>query len=194
MENIKTHPTAIVDKGAKIGARTKIWHFSHISSQAKIGKDVTIGQNVFIGNKVIIGNECKIQNNVSVYDNVVLEDGVFCGPSMVFTNVYNPRAFINRKKEYKNTIIKKGATLGANCTIVAGVIIGKYAFIGAGAVINKDIPDFALIVGVPGKQIGWMSEYGEKLNLPLQGEQQTKCRHTGKIYILKKNRVFTKKK
>lgn len=176
------HPTAIVDEGAQIGADTRIWHWVHVSGQAKIGEKCSLGQNVFVGNKVVIGNNVKIQNNVSVYDNVILEDDVFCGPSMVFTNVYNPRSAVSRKDEYRNTVIKKGATLGANSTIVCGITVGQYAFIGAGSVVNRDVPDYALIVGVPGKQIGWMSQYGERLNLPLQGEGETVCPHTGTRY------------
>ena len=171
MDKVKIHETAIVDTGAEIGEGSRIWHWSHVCSGAKIGKNVSLGQNVFVGNKVVIGDNCKIQNNVSVYDNVQLEEGVFCGPSMVFTNVYNPRSLINRKSEYQETIVKKGATLGANCTIVCGNIIGKYAFIGAGAVVNQDVKPFALMVGVPARQIGWMSEFGEQLNLPLRGEK-----------------------
>ena len=171
MDKVKIHETAIVDTGAEIGEGSRIWHWSHVCSGAKIGKNVSLGQNVFVGNKVVIGDNCKVQNNVSVYDNVQLEEGVFCGPSMVFTNVYNPRSLINRKSEYQETIVKKGATLGANCTIVCGNIIGKYAFIGAGAVVNQDVKPFALMVGVPARQIGWMSEFGEQLNLPLKGEK-----------------------
>ncbi|RDH43197.1 N-acetyltransferase [Zooshikella ganghwensis] len=178
------HESAIIDKGAQIGKGSRIWHFAHICSGAKIGAKVSIGQNAFIGNKVSIGASCKIQNNVSVYDNVTLEEGVFCGPSMVFTNVYNPRALIERKSEYRNTLIKKGATLGANCTIVCGITVGQFAFIGAGAVVNKNTPDFALMVGVPAKQIGWMSKYGEQLNLPLEGEGLTICPHSGEKYKL----------
>ena len=188
--NIQIHETAIVDKGAQIGEGTRVWHWVHVCSGAKIGKDVSLGQNVFIGNKVIIADKCKIQNNVSVYDNVTLEEGVFCGPSMVFTNVYNPRSLIERKNEYKDTLVKKGATLGANCTIVCGATIGEYAFIGAGAVINKDIIPYALMVGVPAKQIGWMSEYGEKLNLPLMGNGNTTCEHTGDKYQLSNGQVI----
>ena len=166
---IKVHPSAIVDKGAKIGAGSRVWHFVHVCKGAVIGENVSLGQGVFVGNKVIIGNDCKIQNNVSIYDNVHLEDGVFCGPSMVFTNVYNPRSFIERKDEYKDTLISHGATLGANSTIVCGVTIGKFAFVGAGALVNKDIKPYALVVGVPGRQIGWMSEHGEQIPLPLDG-------------------------
>ena len=182
--NYTVHASAIVDEGAQIGAGSRIWHFVHICGGAVIGKGCSFGQNVFVGNKVRIGDNCKIQNNVSVYDNVTLEEGVFCGPSMVFTNVYNPRSLIERKNEYRNTLVKKGATLGANCTIVCGSTVGSYAFIGAGAVVNKDVPDYALMVGVPAKQIGWMSEYGEQLELPLTGEASTTCSHSGATYRL----------
>lgn len=181
------HFTAIIDSGAKIGKGTRIWHWVHISSAAVIGRDCSFGQNVFVGNKVTIGNNVKVQNNVSIYDNVTLEEEVFCGPSMVFTNVYNPRSAISRKNEYRDTLVRKGATLGANCTVVCGVTIGKFSFIGAGAVVTKDVPDYALMVGVPAKQIGWMSEFGERLNLPLDGEGETKCIHTGNVYRLKGN-------
>ena len=181
------HKTAIVDEGASIGLNTKIWHWSHISSGSKIGKECSLGQNVYIANDVVIGNNVKIQNNVSIYDAVEIEDDVFCGPSMVFTNVYNPRSFIARKDEYLKTIVKRGASLGANSTIVCGIIIGQYSFIGAGAVANKDVPDFALIVGVPGKQIGWMSIFGERLNLPLTGHEDIICNKTNTRYILEGN-------
>lgn len=184
------HESAIVDAGAQIGEGSRVWHFVHVCSGAKIGKGVSLGQNVFVGNKVTIGDHCKIQNNVSVYDNVHLEEGVFCGPSMVFTNVYNPRSLIERKDQYLDTLVKKGATLGANCTIVCGVTIGAYAFVGAGAVINKDVPAYALMVGVPARQIGWMSEFGEQLDLPLQGEGQTVCNHTGAVYKLHNGTVI----
>lgn len=186
------HETAIVDDGAIIGNDTHIWHWVHVCAQAKIGNKCSLGQNVFIGNKVVIGNNVKIQNNVSVYDNVILEDDVFCGPSMVFTNVYNPRAAISRKAEYRGTIVKTGATLGANCTIVCGVTIGSYAFIGAGAVITKDVPDYALMVGVPAKQIGWMSEYGKRLALPLQSDLpvETICSNTKHKYKLINNQCI----
>ena len=183
------HPSAIVDEGALIGNGSRVWHWVHVCTGARIGKGVSLGQNVFIGNKVTIGDRCKIQNNVSVYDNVYLEEGVFCGPSMVFTNVYNPRSLIERKDEYKNTLVKKGATLGANCTIVCGVTVGEYAFVGAGAVINKDVNPYALMVGVPAKQIGWMSQYGEKLNLPVEGEAQAICPHTQQKYQLNNGKV-----
>ncbi|UIP27230.1 acyltransferase [Photobacterium sp. TLY01] len=180
----QVHSSAIIDAGAQIGENTRVWHFVHICGGAIIGKQCSLGQNVFVGNKVTIGNNVKIQNNVSVYDNVHLEDDVFCGPSMVFTNVYNPRSFIERKNEYRDTLVKKGATLGANCTIVCGVTIGEYSLIGAGAVINKDVKPFALMVGVPAKQIGWISKYGEQLDLPLEGETQICCPHTSAIYKL----------
>ncbi len=182
--NYTVHPSAIVDEGAQIGEGSRVWHFVHVCGGAKIGKGVSLGQNVFVGNKVTIGDKCKIQNNVSVYDNVTLEEGVFCGPSMVFTNVYNPRSLIERKNEYLDTLVKKGATLGANCTIVCGATVGEYAFVGAGAVINKDVKPYALMVGVPARQIGWMSEFGEQLDLPLDGHAQTACQHTGDLYIL----------
>jgi len=178
------HESAIVDEGAQIGENSRVWHFVHVCGGAKIGQGVSLGQNVFVGNKVVIADHCKVQNNVSVYDNVILEEGVFCGPSMVFTNVYNPRSLIERKDQYRNTLIKKGATLGANCTIVCGVIVGEYAFVGAGAVVNKDVPAYALMVGVPAKQIGWMSEFGEQLDLPLNGQAEAVCEHTGAIYRL----------
>ena len=178
------HPSAIVDEGAQIGEGSRVWHFVHVCGGAKIGEGVSLGQNVFVGNKVTIGDKCKIQNNVSIYDNVTLEEGVFCGPSMVFTNVYNPRSLIERKNEYRDTRIKKGATLGANCTIVCGVTVGEYAFVGAGAVINKDVKPYALMVGVPARQVGWMSEFGEQLNLPLDGQAQAVCQHSGDLYIL----------
>lgn len=162
--NLQIHPSAIVDDGAQIGQGSRIWHFSHICSGAKIGEACSLGQNVYVSPTVIIGHRVKIQNNVSVYDKVHLEDDVFCGPSMVFTNVYNPRAAIERKHEYRETLVKKGATLGANCTIVCGTTIGEYAFVGAGAVITKDVPAYALMVGVPAKQIGWMSASGHRLD------------------------------
>jgi UDP-2-acetamido-3-amino-2,3-dideoxy-glucuronate N-acetyltransferase len=182
--NYHVHESAIVDDGARIGNNTRVWHFVHVCSGAIIGEGCSLGQNVFVGNKVTIGNNVKIQNNVSVYDNVHLENDVFCGPSMVFTNVYNPRSFIERKTEYRDTIVKQGATLGANCTIVCGVTIGEYSLVGAGAVINKDVKPFALMVGVPAKQIGWISKYGEQLELPISGTGTEKCNHTGETYLL----------
>lgn len=158
------HETAIVDEGAKIGSGTRIWHWVHVCGGAEIGNDCSLGQNVFVGNDVKIGNRVKIQNNVSVYDAVRLEDDVFCGPSMVFTNVYNPRSAVTRKNEYRPTLVRKGATLGANCTIICGVTIGRHAFVGAGAVVSRDVPDHALMVGVPARRIGWMSLLGNRLN------------------------------
>jgi UDP-2-acetamido-3-amino-2,3-dideoxy-glucuronate N-acetyltransferase len=178
------HPSAIVDDGAQIGEGSRVWHFVHVCSGARIGRRVSLGQNVFVGNKVLIGDDCKVQNNVSIYDDVTLEDGVFCGPSMVFTNVYNPRALVERKDEYRPTLVRSGATLGANCTIVCGVTIGEFAFIGAGAVVQKDVPAYALMVGVPAKQIGWMSRHGERLDLPLQGNAEVSCPATGIRYRL----------
>lgn len=183
------HPTAIVDEGASIGEGSRIWHWVHVCAGARIGTNCSLGQNVFVGNRVIIGNGVKIQNNVSVYDDVVLEDAVFCGPSMVFTNVYNPRAEISRKDEYRDTLVKRGATLGANCTIVCGVTVGAYAFIAAGAVVREDVPDFALIGGVPGRLLGWMSRFGERLDLPKSGDGECTCPHSGERYTLSGGRV-----
>ena len=187
--SFQAHETAIIDDGAEIGNGCRVWHWVHISAGAKIGTDCSFGQNVFIGNRVLVGNNVKIQNNVSVYDNVTLEDDVFCGPSMVFTNVYNPRSAVSRKDEYRETLVRQGATLGANCTIVCGVTIGSFSFVGAGAVIKADVPDFALMVGVPAKQIGWMSEFGERLDLPLSGTAETTCESTGAIYRLDNDTV-----
>ena len=178
------HPSAIVDAGAQLGEGCRVWHFVHISAGARIGSGCSFGQNVFVGNHVLIGDNVKIQNNVSVYDAVTLEDDVFCGPSMVFTNVYNPRSAVSRKSEYRHTLVRRGATLGANCTIVCGTTVGRYAFVGAGAVINRDVPDFALMVGVPARHIGWMSRHGERLALPLTGEGEAACPATGESYVL----------
>ena len=178
------HDSAIVDEGAQLGEGTKVWHFCHVSAGARIGERSALGQNVFIGNDVNIGRNVRIQNNVSVYDAVTLEDDVFCGPSMVFTTVYNPRAAVPRKSEYRRTLVRQGATLGANCTIVCGVTIGRYAFVGAGAVVQKDVPDFALVVGVPARRIGWMSRHGERLALPVRGEGEAVCPSTGERYRL----------
>lgn len=188
----KAHETALIDEGATIGNGTRIWHWTHICAQANIGSDCSLGQNVYIGNQVKIGNNVKIQNNVSVYDNVTLEDDVFCGPSMVFTNVYNPRSAVSRKHEYRDTLIKKGATLGANCTIVCGVIIEEYAFIGAGAVITRDVPAYALMIGVPARQIGWMSRFGERLNFNINKNDAclAVCKETGDIYKKHDNSVM----
>ena len=181
------HPTAIVDEGAAVGDGTRVWHWVHVSSKAVIGARCSLGQNVFVGNRVRIGDNVKIQNNVSIYDNVTLEDDVFCGPSMVFTNVYNPRSAVTRKDEYRDTLVRRGATLGANCTIVCGNEIGEYAFVGAGSVVNRPVPAFALMVGVPARQIGWMSRFGEKLPLPLKGSGEAVCPHTGDRYVLDAN-------
>jgi UDP-2-acetamido-3-amino-2,3-dideoxy-glucuronate N-acetyltransferase len=187
--SITIHPTAIVDDGAQIGEGSRVWHWVHISGGAKIGRDCSFGQNVFVGNRVVIGNNCKIQNNVSVYDNVTLEDDVFCGPSMVFTNVYNPRSAISRKDEYRNTLVKRGVTIGANATIVCGTTLGEYAFVAAGAVINRNVKPYALMAGVPAKQIGWISQHGERLDLPVDGEAQARCLATGTLYQLNGNEV-----
>ena len=178
------HPTAIVDDGAVIGEGCRVWHFVHICGGARIGQSCSFGQNVFVGNDVHIGDNVKIQNNVSVYDAVTIEDDVFCGPSMVFTNVYNPRAAVVRKNEYRRTLVKRGATLGANCTVICGVTIGAYAFVAAGAVVTRDVVPYALVAGVPGRQIGWMSEHGERLDLPLCGAAVAKCPATGASYVL----------
>lgn len=186
---VTIHSSAIIDEGAQIGEGSRVWHFAHVCSGAKIGQGVSVGQNVFVGNKVVIGDRCKVQNNVSVYDNVTLEEGVFCGPSMVFTNVYNPRALVERKNEYRNTLVKRGATLGANCTIVCGITIGEFAFVGAGAVVNKDVKPYALMVGVPAKQVGWVSEHGEQIPLPLKGEGQYSCPHSAQIYVLSQDQL-----
>jgi UDP-2-acetamido-3-amino-2,3-dideoxy-glucuronate N-acetyltransferase len=183
------HPSAIVDDGAVLGDGCRVWHFVHISAGARIGSGCSFGQNVFVANDVHIGNNVKIQNNVSVYDAVTLEDDVFCGPSMVFTNVYNPRAAVARKDEYRRTLVRRGATLGANCTIVCGITIGRHAFIGAGAVVNRDVSDFALMLGVPARQAGWMSRFGERLPLPLRGEAEATCAHTGDRYQLSGERL-----
>ncbi len=182
--NYQIHESAIVDDGAEIGAGTRIWHWAHVCSGATIGKACSLGQNVFVGNKVVIGNNVKIQNNVSVYDNVTLEDDVFCGPSMVFTNVYNPRSAVPRKDEYRDTLVKRGATLGANCTLVCGVTVGAHAFVAAGAVVTRDVADFALVAGVPARQIGWMSRYGERLEVAVEGRGEAICAASGDRYIV----------
>jgi UDP-2-acetamido-3-amino-2,3-dideoxy-glucuronate N-acetyltransferase len=179
------HPSAIVDQGAVLGDCCRVWHFVHISAGARIGDRCSFGQNVYVGNDVTIGHNVKVQNNVSVYDAVTLEDDVFCGPSMVFTNVYNPRSSVARKDEYRRTLIRRGATLGANSTIVCGTTIGRYAFVGAGAVVNRDVPDFALMMGVPARHVGWMSRFGERLPLPAAGDGEATCPHTGDHYLLR---------
>ena len=183
------HPTAIVDPGATIGEGTRVWHWVHVCAGAVIGRGCSLGQNVYVGNRVLIGDNVKIQNNVSVYDNVTLEDDVFCGPSMVFTNVYNPRSAITRKDEYRDTVVRRGATLGANCTVVCGIEIGEHAFVGAGAVVNRDVPAFALMLGVPARHAGWMSRHGERLPLPVSGDGEARCPHTGDRYVLRSGAV-----
>jgi UDP-2-acetamido-3-amino-2,3-dideoxy-glucuronate N-acetyltransferase len=192
--SITIHPTAIVDEGAQIGEGSRVWHWVHISGGAKIGRDCSFGQNVFVGNRVVIGNNCKIQNNVSVYDNVTLEDNVFCGPSMVFTNVYNPRSAVSRKDEYRNTLVKRGVTIGANASIVCGTTLGEYAFVAAGAVINRNVKPYALMAGVPARQIGWISQHGEKLDLPLTGQGTASCAATGLSYLLQNDEVTVQEK
>jgi UDP-2-acetamido-3-amino-2,3-dideoxy-glucuronate N-acetyltransferase len=188
-ENVQIHETAIVDHGASIGRGTVIWHWVHVCGGARIGKNVSLGQNVFVGNEAVIGNDCKIQNNVSVFDNVHIEENVFCGPSMVFTNVYNPRAEINRKKEFRTTLVKRGASLGANCTIICGIQIGEYAFIGAGSVVKSSVPDFQVVAGVPAQPIGWMKKNGEKLPFPVSGYQEYYCPESNETYCLEGNIV-----
>lgn len=172
------HPTAIVDEGARIGEGTRVWHWVHVCGGARIGDGCSLGQNVFVGNDVVIGDRVKIQNNVSVYDAVRIEDDVFCGPSMVFTNVYNPRSAVERKNEYRPTLVRRGASLGANCTIVCGTTVGRFAFVGAGAVVNRDVPDYALMVGVPARRVGWMCECGVRL----EGEGEVSCDACGRAY------------
>lgn len=184
--SVTIHPTAIVDDGAQIGDGSRVWHWAHISGGAVIGTGCSFGQNVYVGNDVTIGNNVKIQNNVSVYDAVHLEDDVFCGPSMVFTNVYNPRSAINRKAEYRPTLIRKGATLGANCTIVCGSTVGEHAFVGAGAVVNRDVQPYALMLGVPARRSGWMCKCGERL--PGNGDVQ--CAHCGRQFDINDERCL----
>ncbi len=183
------HSTAVIDDGAQVGDGSKVWHFSHVCAGARIGADCSLGQGVFVGNDVQIGRGVRIQNQVSVYDAVTLEDDVFCGPSVVFTNVMNPRAAVSRKSEYRRTLVGQGATLGANCTIICGAVIGRFAFIGAGAVVRGEVPDHALMVGVPARRIGWMSRHGERLDLPVNGEGDALCPVTGERYLLAGDRV-----
>lgn len=179
------HPSAIVDAGAQLGEGTRVWHFAHVCAGARIGARCSLGQGVYVGNDVVIGNGVKVQNNVSVYDAVTLEDDVFCGPSVVFTNVHNPRSAVSRKSEYRPTSVRHGATLGANCTVVCGTTVGRHAFVGAGAVVTRDVADFALVVGAPAHQIGWMSRHGERLALPLHGDAEAVCPATGERYRLR---------
>lgn len=183
---LNIHETAIIDDGAKIGDGTRIWHWVHVCAGAQIGRNCIFGQNVYVGNKVRIGNGVKIQNNVSVYDNVTLKDHVFCGPSMVFTNALNPRAAISQKGEYIDTVVERGASLGANCTIICGVTIGEYAFVGAGAVVTHDVPAYALMIGVPARQVGWVNRLGERLDLPLSNKSSVECVLSGNRYVLTK--------
>ena len=183
------HESAIVDEGASLGDATRVWHFTHVCGGARIGARCSLGQGVFVGNDVRIGDNCKVQNNVSIYDAVTLEDDVFCGPSMVFTNVYNPRSAIVRKNEYRPTLVRRGATLGANCTVICGVTIGEFAFIAAGAVVNRDVPPYALIAGVPGRRIGWMSAFGHRLDLPVEGVGEAVCPESGESYRLEGDRL-----
>lgn len=178
------HPSAIVDEGAELGPDTRVWHFAHVCAGAHIGAHCSLGQNVFVGNDVRLGNQVKVQNNVSIYDAVTLEDEVFCGPSMVFTNVYNPRAAVPRKHEYRRTLVRRGASIGANATVVCGVTIGEYAFIAAGAVVNRDVAPYALVAGVPARQIGWISRTGARLALSLSGNGEAHCPDTGELYVL----------
>lgn len=182
MKTYFAHESAYIDQGCEIGEGTKIWHFSHIMTNCKIGKNCNIGQNVVVSPEVVLGNNVKVQNNVSIYTGVTCDDDVFLGPSMVFTNVINPRSAISRKNEYLSTRVGKGATVGANATIVCGNTIGSYAFIGAGAVVTKDVPDYALVIGNPARQKGWMSEFGHKLEFDKEGT--AKCPESGEIYIL----------
>jgi UDP-2-acetamido-3-amino-2,3-dideoxy-glucuronate N-acetyltransferase len=182
--NYYRHETAVVDDGAVIGDGSRIWHFVHVSKGARIGRDVILGQNVFVADGAVVGDRCKVQNNVSIYDGVVLGEEVFCGPSMVFTNVINPRAAVERKIEFRPTRVGRGATLGANCTIVCGSSIGEYALVGAGAVVTRDVRDFALVTGVPARQIGWVSRTGERLDLPLEGDGEARCPATAERYVV----------
>jgi UDP-2-acetamido-3-amino-2,3-dideoxy-glucuronate N-acetyltransferase len=179
------HATAIVDDGAELGAGTHVWHFAHVCAGARIGRDCSLGQGVYVGNDVRIGDRVKIQNHVSVFDAVTLEDDVFCGPSVVFTNVRNPRAAVPRKHEYLPTVVRRGATLGANCTVVCGTTVGAYAFVGAGAVVNRDVPDFALVVGVPARWQGWISRHGQRLHFPPGAASEAVCPATGERYLLR---------
>ncbi len=176
------HPSAIVDAGAQLGAGTRVWHFAHVCAGARIGEGCSLGQGVYVGNDVRIGRNVKVQNHVSVFDGVTLEDDVFCGPSVVFTNVHNPRSAVPRKSEYRPTLVKRGATLGANCTVVCGATIGRHAFVGAGAVVSRDVADYALVVGVPARPIGWVSRHGERLVFV---DGRAACPATGEGYVLR---------
>lgn len=188
MKDVYIHNTAIVDEGCEVGEGTRIWHFSHLNKGCRIGKNCSFGQNVYVASTAVVGNGVKVQNNVSIYDGVVLEDDVFIGPSAVFTNVINPRSFVVRKSEYKQTIVKQGASLGANSTVVCGCIVGAYAMIGAGAVVTKDVKNYALMVGVPAEQIGWVSRVGCRLDL--NGEGEAVCPESGEKYKLENGELF----
>lgn len=183
------HPTAIVDEGAVIGKGSRVWHFAHVCGGARIGEKCSFGQGVFVGNRVTIGNNVKVQNNVSIYDNVTLEDNVFCGPSMVFTNVYNPRSAVVRKDEYRDTVVRRGATLGANCTIVCGIELGAQCFVGAGAVVNREVRPYSLMLGVPARHAGWMSEHGERIPLPPMGTGRWIDTRSGRTYEVRGDRL-----
>lgn len=189
--SFQAHPTAIIDEGARIGDGTRIWHWTHICDGALVGRACSLGQNVFVASGVVIGDRCKIQNNVSLYQGVVLEDEVFCGPSMVFTNVINPRSAVPRRHDFKTTRIGRGATLGANCTVICGNEVGAYSFIAAGAVVTRNVPDFALMMGAPARHVGWMSKHGERLDMPLTGESTAACPVTGGLYRLSRGVVTT---
>lgn len=184
----QSHPSAVVDDGAVIGEGSRLWHFVHVCGGARVGRNVVLGQNVFVSGGAIIGDDCKVQNNVSLYDAVILEDGVFCGPSTVFTNVKNPRARVERKSEFRETRVRTGASLGANCTIICGVEIGRYAFVAAGAVVTRDVPDHAIVAGTPARLVGWMSKSGERLALPLVGDGEATCPATGERFNLENGR------
>jgi UDP-2-acetamido-3-amino-2,3-dideoxy-glucuronate N-acetyltransferase len=191
MKDIFVHPTAVIDDGASIDSGTKIWHWTHISEEAIIGKNCNFGQNIFVGNKVKIGSNVKVQNNVSIYDNITIEDNVFCGPSMVFTNVINPRAFIERKDEYKSTLLQEGCSIGANATVLCGVTLGKYCLVGAGSVVTKSVKDFALVMGVPGKQVGWVSKFGKSILIPDNVKEfNYTCPDTGDNYHFDGENLF----
>lgn len=185
---IHVHPSSVVDEGARIGGGTRIWHYVHVSAPCEIGVNCVLGQGVFVGRNVVIGNRVKVQNNVSIFEGVILEDDVFCGPSMVFTNVINPRSFIERKHEFRSTRVGRGASLGANCTVVCGVSIGEYAMVGAGAVVTHDVAPHALMVGVPARQLGWISREGDRIDLPIEGTAEARCA-SGVVYRLDGRRL-----
>lgn len=181
---IYVHPSAVVDDGAKIGDFTSVWHFCHVEKKAVIGENCNLGQNVYVGNNAVVGNACRLGNSVSVFSHVELDDFVFCAPFMVFTHISFPRAAVNRRATFRKTIVKKGVTLGANCTVVPGITIGTGTFLAAGSTLTKDTKDWALMVGAPARQVGWVTAYGEKIPLPLTGEGEWTCEHTGDRYVL----------